>query len=130
MFHHYFFTLDPDEKVIKANMLKALYLADQTAQQVNQDLEEKGYYNNVISANISQQVSIDSISLSMDSYPYSFRCVAKQKIIRSSSIVTRSLITQGQIRNVSRSDNNPHGFLIEHWSILDNHDLSTEARTL
>ena len=27
-FHEYFFTLDPDEKVIGANVTKALYLAD------------------------------------------------------------------------------------------------------
>src|SRR5690242_19644794 len=31
MFHHYFFTLDPDDKVIQSNITKALYLADRTA---------------------------------------------------------------------------------------------------
>src|SRR4030095_7468382 len=30
MFHHYFFTLDPDDKVIQTNLTKALYLADAT----------------------------------------------------------------------------------------------------
>src|SRR6476659_9126081 len=28
MFHHYFFTLAPDDKVIQSNITKALYLAD------------------------------------------------------------------------------------------------------
>lgn len=28
MFHHFFFSLDPDDKVIQANITKALYLAD------------------------------------------------------------------------------------------------------
>ena len=28
MFHYYFFTLDPDDKVIQRNVTKALYLAD------------------------------------------------------------------------------------------------------
>src|SRR5690348_11199817 len=31
MFHHYFFSLDPDEKVIDGNIAKALYLADESA---------------------------------------------------------------------------------------------------
>lgn len=61
-FHHYFFTLDPDEKVIKAHMAKALYLADESAKRANDNLKERGYYNNIISANISQEIEVDSIS--------------------------------------------------------------------
>src|SRR6476469_4607991 len=30
-FHQYFFSLDPDDEVIKSNVTKALYLADQSA---------------------------------------------------------------------------------------------------
>ena len=33
MFHQYFFTLDPDDKVIRANIAKALYLADGSAKE-------------------------------------------------------------------------------------------------
>jgi len=32
------------------------------------------------------------------------------------------------VREVSRSDNDPHGYLIERWTILSNRDLKTEAR--
>jgi len=32
------------------------------------------------------------------------------------------------LRNVSRSDNNPHGFLIERWATIANKDLKTTAR--
>jgi hypothetical protein len=38
------------------------------------------------------------------------------------------LITEGNLRNVSRSDHNPHGFLIENWSTLENHDIDTKNR--
>ncbi|MBW7892650.1 MAG: conjugative transposon protein TraK, partial [Chitinophagaceae bacterium] len=31
MFHHYFFTLDPDDKVIQGNITRALYMADGSA---------------------------------------------------------------------------------------------------
>ena len=127
-FHEDFFTLDPDEKVINANLGKALYLADGSAKRQYDDLKETGYYSGVISGNISQEVTVDSISLDMTSYPYYFRCYATEKIVRPSSKVTRDLVTEGWLRNTSRSDNNPHGFLIERWAILDNRDLKVEGR--
>lgn len=127
-FHQYFFTLDPDDKVIQANITKALYLADGSAKREYDNLKEQGYYANVIAGNISQEIKVDSISLNIDSYPFYFRCYATQHIIRTTSTVTRSLITEGYLRNVGRSDNNPHGFLIERWTTIDNKDLKTENR--
>lgn len=127
-FHIDFFTLDPDDKVIQANIAKALYLADGSAKRQYEDLKENGYYSSVIAGNISQQITVDSVDVNVNKYPYYFRCYCTQKIIRTSSISYRSLITEGYLRNVSRSDNNPHGFLIERWNMLENKDLKTEAR--
>ena len=127
-FHQDFFTLDPDEKVIRDNITRALYLADASAKRQYEDLKENGYYNNIIAGNISQQIEVDSVEVNVNTYPYYFRCRATQKIIRSTSIVYRSLLTEGYLRNVSRSDNNPHGFLIERWNTIENKDLKTEAR--
>src|SRR6266536_1265363 len=128
MFHYYFFTLDPDDKVIQSNITKALYLADASANQQYDNLKENNYYSNLISGNISQQIEVDSVSISINEYPFYFRCKALQKIIRPTSITTRSLITEGYLRNVSRSDNNPHGFLIEKWKIIENKDLNVTKR--
>ena len=122
MFHHYFFTLDPDEKVITANIGLALNFADESAKKEYDNLREKGYFNNLISANISQEIAVDSTLVDLNVYPYYFRCYATQRLIRSTSIVSRKLITQGYLRNVSRSDNNPHGFLIQRWETLENRD--------
>ncbi|MNK11808.1 hypothetical protein D3C87_298570 [compost metagenome] len=127
-FHRLFFTLDPDEKVITSNITKALYLADRAAKREYDNLSESGFYSNIISANISQQIAVDSIQLDLSAYPYAFRCFATQRIIRTTSIVSRSLVTEGYLRNVSRSDNNPHGFLIERWATLENKDLKIENR--
>lgn len=127
-FHKYFFTLDPDDKVIKDNVTKALYLADESAKRIYDDLKENGYYSGIISGNISQTITVDSINLDISVYPYHFRCYAKQKIIRTTSILDRSLITEGALRNVSRSDNNSHGFLIEHLNTIENRDLKVENR--
>ncbi len=128
VFHHDFFTLDPDEKVIKAHLTKALYLADGSAKKQYDNLKEEGYYNNLIAGNISQELIIDSVVIDSHQYPYHFTCIAKEKLIRSSSLVTRNLVTTGYLRNVARSDNNPHGLLIEKWVILENKDVRTEAR--
>jgi conjugative transposon TraK protein len=127
-FHQYFFTLDPDEKVINANIGGALYLADGSAKRLYDNLKEKGYYADVISGNISQELVIDSVAVDVNSYPYYFRCWARQKIIRPTSLTTRSLLTEGWLRSTGRSDNNPHGFLIERWRILENKDIGVEAR--
>ena len=128
MFHHYFFTLDPDDKVIQSNIVKALYLADGSAKQQYDNLKENGYYTNMISGNVSQTVDSDSILINTDVYPFYFRYKGEQKIVRPATIVTRSLITEGYLRNVSRSDNNPHGFLIEKWRTLENKDQTIQNR--
>lgn len=128
MFHHYFFTMDPDDKVINSNINKALYLADGTAKQQYDNLKENGYYTNLISGNISQEMKDDSIIINTNDYPYYFRYKGVQKIIRPTTIVTRSLVTEGYLRNVSRSDNNAHGFLIEKWKTLENNDITIENR--
>ncbi len=127
-FHTLFFSLDPDDKVIKINVTKALYLADDSAKRVYDDLKENGYYSGIISGNVSQTIVVDSVTIDINAYPYRFRCYASQNIIRPTSIARRSLITEGNLRNVSRSDNNPHGFLIERWSTIENRDLSTKNR--
>ncbi|HEX5170839.1 MAG TPA: conjugative transposon protein TraK [Cyclobacteriaceae bacterium] len=128
MFHHYFFTLDPDDKVIQTNIKRALYLADASAKKQYDNLKENRYYSNVISGNISQEIDIDSIRIDVGQYPFYFKCYARQRLIRTTSIVTRSLVTEGYLRNVSRSDHNPHGFLIENWTTIENKDIKTENR--
>ncbi|MDR6941380.1 conjugative transposon protein TraK [Mucilaginibacter pocheonensis] len=126
-FHEDFFTLDPDDKQIQATITKALYLADESAKRAYDDLKEAGYYSNIISGNISQQVQVDSIALDMNVYPYGFKCYATERLIRTTSTTTRGLVTQGFLRNVSRSDNNPHGFLIERWETLENKDEQVKS---
>lgn len=122
-FHQYFFNLDPDDKAIQANISKSLYLADESAKKQYDNLRESGYYNNLISANISQEIDVDSINLDIDQYPYLFTCYATQKLVRSSSTVVRKLISKGLVRDIkTQTDNNPHGFLIQKWEILENRD--------
>lgn len=128
-FHSAFFTLAPDEKVIQQNITRAMYLADASAKKQYENLKEAGYYSDIIAGNITQSIKIDSIALDMKSTPYYFRCFAKQTITRTTSELTRSLITEGYIRTgLPQSDNNVHGFLIERWSVMQNVDIETKPR--
>jgi conjugative transposon TraK protein len=127
-FHEDFFTLVPDDKQIDATVTKALYLADGSAKAAYDNLKEAGYFNNLISANINQQVQVDSIRLDLDSYPYAFTCYGTEKLVRSTSTVTRKLITQGKVSDLkTETDNNPHGFLIQGWEILQNNDEKVKS---
>ncbi|MBI3137220.1 MAG: conjugative transposon protein TraK [Sphingobacteriales bacterium] len=128
VFHQNFFTLDPDEKVIQSGITRALYMADRSAKEQYDNLKENGYYANLISGNISQDIEADSILINIESYPFYFRYKGVQRIIRPTTLTTRSLVTEGYLRYVTRSDHNPHGFLIEHWRTLDNKDLEVKER--
>lgn len=128
VFHHFFFTLSPEQSAITATITKALYLADHTAKEVYDDLQEKGYFNSIISGNVTQELLTDSVSVDIGKYPYYFRYYGKQRIVRSSAVITRTLITEGYLRNVDRTDINSHGFLIEKWRTLQNDDINFKKR--
>ena len=128
MFHHYFFSLSPDENFIRDQITKSLYLADASAKKVYDNLRERGYYSEIVSANMNQTLEADSVVVSTESYPFEFRFYGKQKIIRTTSVVTRSLITSGRLRHIDRTDQNPHGFLIENWETLSNENLNVKRR--
>lgn len=127
-FHELFFTLSPDKSAIESNIKRALLLADKSAFNHYTDFAEKGYYNRVISGNINQRVMIDSVSCDFDSYPYRAMTYARQLIIRESNVTERSLVTRCRLLNSVRSDNNPHGFILEAFEIIENKDLKVMKR--
>jgi conjugative transposon TraK protein len=127
-FHELFFTLAPDKNAIESNMKRAFYLADKSAFNYYKDLSEKGYYNRIISGNIQQRVEVDSVQCDFDTYPYAVKTFARQYIIRSSNLTERSLVTSCYLLNSVRSDNNPQGFNIEKFSVLENKDVQVIDR--
>lgn len=127
-FHELFFTLSPDKSAIESNIKRAFQLADKSAFNYYTDFAEKGYYNRIISGNVNQVVQIDSVSCNFDSYPYKATTYARQMIIRESNVTERSLITRCNLLNSVRSDNNPHGFIIEAFEIVENKDLKVIKR--
>lgn len=127
-FHELFFTLAPDKYAIESNMKRAFNLADKSAFDYYKDLSEKGYYSRIISGNVQQRTEVDSIICNFDMYPYTVKTYAKQFIIRSSNVTRRNLVTSCLLVNSVRSDNNPQGFNIEKFSVLENRDIEIIER--
>lgn len=127
-FHELFFTLSPDKDAIESNINRAMFLADKSVYTYYKDLLEKGYFNRVISGNINQTLQVDSVVIDFMNYPYSASTYAKQTIIRESNITQRSLITKCDLINSVRSDNNPHGFTMENFEVMENIDIQTVKR--
>ena len=124
-FHELFFTLSPEKSAIEHNVKRALLLADKSVYHYYSDFAEKGYYNRIIAGNINQVLKVDSVVCDFNAYPYRAVTYATQKIIRQSNVTERSLVTTCRLLNASRSDDNPNGFTIEGFTIIENKDLQT-----
>ncbi len=122
LFHSIFFSLTPDDKYIDYQMKRAMYLIDESGALQYNNLKEKGFFASVLSSSSVLTIKTDSIHIDM--LKKHFIYYGKQIIERRSSIVTRSLITEGDLKDIPRSDNNSHGVLIKNWKTIENKDLS------
>ena len=126
MFHHYFFTLAPDDKYIKYTMEKAMYLVDETGLAQYNALKEKGLYSNIMGTSAVFSILCDSIRF--DDKSMEFTYYGRQRIERRTSILTRELVTAGVLKRVPRTENNPHGLLITNWRTLLNKDIEQKDK--
>ena len=127
-FHELFFSIAPDKDAIEENMSRAFALCDKSAFDYYKDLAEQGYYNRAISGNVNQRIVIDSIRCNFESYPYEVTTYGRQFILRQSNVTERSLVTSCTLQNSVRSDDNPQGFLMEHFLVRENQDLRSYKR--
>lgn len=127
-FHQLFFTITPDQEYIEHNIRKALYLIDESGIQEYNNLKEKGFYTQVLSASAVITLLTDSIYIDYDNNKFTF--YGKQKIDKTTSSTVRSLITEGVIKSVPRSVNNPHGLLISSWRTTENKNLQKTSKSI
>lgn len=121
LFHSLFFSLTPDDKHIEYQMKRAMYLADESGVLQYNNLKEKGFFNSILSSSSVLTIQTDSITIDQNN---KFTYYGKQKIDRRSATITRSLITEGILMDIPRSENNSHGVLITSWKTLENKDLN------
>ncbi len=122
MYHSLFFNLPPDDAFIRENLSRAMYLVDETGLIEYNNLKEKGYYNSILASSAVLSIRADSIVL--DRQNRSFIYYGTQRIERKTSILTRTLVTEGNFEDVPRTEHNPHGCLITNWRTILNKDIS------
>ena len=127
-FHELMFTLSPQKQTIQENLDRAFNLADRSAFEYSQDLAEKGYYARIVSANISQQMLVDSVVFAGSGYPWQVRTYARQYVVRESKVSLYSFVSTCQVIEGRRSDVNPHGLLIEKFKVISNDLIETRKR--
>ena len=127
MFHQFFFTLAPDDKYIKYTMEKAMYLVDETGLAQYNTLKEKGFYSNIMGTSAVFSIFCDSIKFNKEKMEFTY--YGRQRIERRTNVLTRELVTAGQLKRVPRTDNNPHGLLIVNWRTLLNKDIDQKTKS-
>ena len=121
-FHSLFFSLTPDDRFMEYQMKQAMYLIDESGALQYNNLKEKGYFNSILSSSAVLTIRTDSIYVDMPRRY--FKYYGTQKIDRRSSMIIRSLITEGYLSDLElRSDNNPHAVLITRWKTIENKDM-------
>ena len=127
-FHELMFNLSPNSESIKRNLDRALVMSDKSAYDYWSDLSERGFYSRIVSANISQEIVIDSVKVDMSSYPYQAKTYAKVFMLRESNITAYDFESSCRLVDVERSPSNPHGLMIEKFRVSKNENLGTRQR--
>ena len=127
-FHELMFNISPRSESIKRNLDKALVMSDKSAYDYYMDLSERGFYQRMISANISQEIVVDSIKVNMTGYPYDAKTYGRLFLLRESNITAYSFESSCRLVDVERSQNNPHGLMIEKFTVTKNENLGTRKR--
>lgn len=125
-FHRLFFTLPPDDHYIEQTINEALYLIDESGVKQRNALLDKGFYSDILSHSANFTITCDSVVL--DPEQMTFRYYGKQRIEKKFSLTTRELITTGGIRQITRTENNPFGYIIVNYRTISNKNLSEDKK--
>lgn len=127
-FHELMFNLSPSSEAIKRNIDRALVMSDRSAYDYWRDMSERGFYQRLVSANISQQIVVDSVKVNLEGYPYDAVTFGKLYLIRESNITAYQFESICRLVDVERSQTNPHGLMIEKFMVRRNDNIGTKRR--
>lgn len=127
-FHELLLNLSPSSDAIKTNIDRALTMSDRSVYNYWQDLSEQGFYQRLVTANISQQFVIDSLVTDMSAYPYRAETYGKMYLMRETNVTAYDIRTSCRVVDVERSKGNPHGLMIEQFKVESNEKIGTRKR--
>lgn len=111
-FHELFFTISADPKAIDANMQKAFFLGDESIKRNYDDMDESGFFKNMIQGNVNQSVKIDTIFIDENTYPYQVETHFTITQTRATNNTIKKGISTCNLEDVARTTNSPNGLFI------------------
>ncbi len=115
-FHRLFWNID--QFVVERNMNTALSMTGHSGKQVYMSLKASGHYSKIKSQNLVQTLQIDSLDLDDTKTPYEAAVYGKLTVKRTDQEKNQKVDlfkATFNLHNVARTDENPHGLLIENY---------------
>lgn len=117
MFHDLFWTIDQFN--MNSRTEQSLHLIGNSGKQLYLTLKARGHYNAIKNQNLKQRVTMDSIRINMNSKPFRGAFFGKLHVRRTDQNKSRTenLRAKFIIQEVTRTNMNPHGLLIEKYDL-------------
>jgi hypothetical protein len=120
-FYKLFFEID--QYNYKSNVNMALELIGESGKELNKIYANGNYYSRLVNNNLSIAVDIDSINVYNRDPPYKVAVYGKRYIRSSYGTKGTWLNAVMDVYQVSNSDKNPFGMMIEHFQVTNDADL-------
>ena len=118
-FHTLLYDISPNPEEIKMNLDAVMLIGDASAKAFL-DKRGDGYYKKLISSNVEIKYSMDSIKVDMHGYPYRAMQYGKEIVQTPAGSLLKKLVTRLDLREVKRTEINPHGLLVGNFEVLKN----------
>ena len=121
-FHALLYDITPNPDEIKEKVDQVLLMGDAS---VKAFMDKRGdsYYKKLISSSVEIKYELDSIRVNIDVYPYKAVQYGKEVVQTQVGFLVKNLITSLDLREVARSDDNPHGLLIGGFEVHKNNRI-------
>lgn len=126
-FYDYFYDLNTSN--YKTNLEKALWLGNQSVDNIYRQKKADGVYNRLIQYSLVQQIENIQTEIDLSSPPYDFKSTIEFHVQRGETTDRYQLTTSGSLIRVDRQfPNNPHGLLIINYYENSLKKLENETR--
>ncbi len=127
MFHNYFYSYDKSS--FETRIEKALWLADESVENIYLMLQNENWFEQVIRFNLVQEIEIKpgNILIEGNKLPFTFKASSIIQVKQLGQVKTYQLETSGVITNVHANyPLNPHGLLITEYQENSKIELDDE----
>jgi len=121
-FHALLYNITPNPKEVEKSLNSVLLLGDGS---VKAFLDKRGdkYYKKLIAQNVEVKYQSDSVKVNLKEYPYKAVQYGKEIIQSNVGLMIKNLLTTCELREIARTDENPHGLQVSNFQVLKNERL-------